>query len=96
MILPASYNPDWIQEKRKAYPKSDPNLMEKVIYALSLVEQLAQTNLSFTFKGGTNLLLILPDPKRFSIDVDIVTTENRSKIERVLAEICSRSIFTNF
>ncbi|WP_233120946.1 nucleotidyl transferase AbiEii/AbiGii toxin family protein [Chlorobium sp. KB01] len=70
--------------------------MEKVIYALSLVEQLAQTDLSFTFKGGTSLLLILPEPKRFSIDVDIVTTESREKIEAVLTGICSGGIFSKF
>ena len=70
--------------------------MEKVIYALTLVEQLAQTDLSFTFKGGTSLLLILPEPKRFSIDVDIVTTECREKIEAVLTAICTQGIFTKF
>ena len=96
MILPASYTPDWIIEKRKAYPKSDPAIMEKVIYALTLVEQLAQTDLSFTFKGGTSLLLILPAPKRFSIDVDIVTIENRGKVEAVLASICTKGIFAKF
>ena len=94
MILPASYSPDWIREKRKTYPKSDPSIIEKVIYALTLVEQLAQTDLSFTFKGGTSLLLILPEPKRFSIDVDIVTTETREKIENVLAEICTKDVFS--
>ncbi len=81
MILPASYTPDWIREKRKKYPKSDPAIMEKVIHALSLVESLAQTGLSFVFKGGTSLLLILPEPRRFSIDVDIIRTESRGKVE---------------
>lgn len=98
MIIPKSYTPDWIKEKRKAYRKSPPNpaIMEKVIYALSLVEQLAKTDLSFTFKGGTSLLLILPEPKRFSIDVDIVTTESKGKIEAVLTGICSGGIFSKF
>jgi predicted nucleotidyltransferase component of viral defense system len=96
MILPASFRPEWIQERRKTYPKSDPAIMEKVIYALALVEQLAQTDLSFTFKGGTSLLLILPEPKRFSIDVDIVTTESREKIEEVLKLICRQGVFYKF
>jgi predicted nucleotidyltransferase component of viral defense system len=96
MILPASYTTDWIKEKRKTYPKSDPSIMEKVIYALSLVEQLAQTDLAFTFKGGTSLLLILPEPKRFSIDVDIVSTESREKIEAVLSVICKQGIFSKY
>ena len=96
MILPASYTPGWIKQKRKAYPKSDPTIMEKVIYALTLVEQLAQTDLSFVFKGGTSLLLILPEPKRFSIDIDIVTTESREKVETVLAAVCTKGVFTKF
>ena len=98
MILQESYTPDWIREKRKTSPKNPPNpaIMEKVIYAFSLVEQLAQTDLSFTFKGGTSLLLILPEPKRFSIDVDIVTTESRGKIETILTAICTGGIFSSF
>ena len=96
MILPESYNPDWIREKRKTYPKSDPTIMEKVVYALSLVEQLVQTGLDFTFKGGTSLLLILPEPKRFSIDVDIITLESREKVEAALTAICKNGIFTKW
>jgi hypothetical protein len=96
MILPASYKPDWIKEKRKVYPKSDPTIIEKVIYALTLVEQIVQTGLNFTFKGGTSLLLILPEPKRFSIDVDIVTTESREKIEAALTDVCKKRVFTKW
>ena len=96
MILPASYTADWIKEKRKLYPKSDPAIMEKVIYAFSLVEQLVQAGLNFTFKGGTSLLLILPEPKRFSIDVDILTTESRNSVESVLSDICKKQIFTRW
>ncbi len=98
MILPESFTPEWIREKRKTCHKNPPNpaIMEKMIYALSLVEQLAQTDLSFTFKGGTSLLLILPEPRRFSIDVDIVTTESREKIEAILTAICTGDIFSKF
>ena len=96
MILPASYTPAWIQQKRKVYPTSDPAIMEKVIYALSMVEQLVQTELQFIFKGGTSLLLILPEPKRFSIDVDIVTTESRERVEAALTTVCKNGIFTRF
>jgi hypothetical protein len=96
MILPLSYTPAWIQQKRKAYPTSDPAIMEKVIYALSMVEQLVQTELRFTFKGGTSLLLILPEPKRFSIDVDIVTMESRERVEAALMTVCENGIFTRF
>jgi hypothetical protein len=36
--------------------------MEMVIYALSLVEHLVKFGLNYTFKGGTSLLLLLPEP----------------------------------
>jgi hypothetical protein len=96
MILPLSFTPEWIAKKRSLYDKSDPTIMEKVIYALSLVEHLVQSGLKFTFKGGTSLLLILPEPKRFSIDVDIITTESREQVETALNDICKRGIFTKF
>jgi hypothetical protein len=96
MITPASFSPDWIREKRKSFTKCDPIIMEKVIYAFSLVEQLVQTELSFIFKGGTSLLLLVPNHRRFSIDVDIVTKESRDRIEESLAKICSKGIFTKF
>ena len=96
MITPVSYSLDWIREKRKSFPKCDPIIMEKVVYALSLVEQLVQTDLSFIFKGGTSLLLLLPNHRRFSIDVDIVTKESRDRIEESLAKICSKGVFTKF
>lgn len=96
MIQTGSYSQGWIKEKRKTYPQSDPTIIEKVIYALTLVEQLVQTSLSFVFKGGTSLLLILPEPKRFSIDVDIVTTESRERVENALASVCMKGIFRKF
>lgn len=96
MILPSSFTKEWIEEKRSTYPKSDPTIIEKVIYALALVEQLSLTDFSFVFKGGTSLLLILPEPKRFSIDVDIVTTETREKVEETLTSICTNGIFTKW
>lgn len=96
MILSESYTSDWIKAKRKIYTKSDPSIMEKVIYAFSLVEHLVRFDLRYTFKGGTSLLLILPEPKRFSVDVDIITTESREKIESILELICREGVFLRY
>jgi len=96
MILPESYTPGWIKAKRKIYTKSDPSIMEKVIYALSLVEHLVKFGLNYTFKGGTSLLLILPEPKRFSVDVDIITTESPEKIENILRQVCQEGVFLRY
>ena len=59
MINIDSLSADWIVEKRKKYCK-DPNLMESMIYALYLLEQLQMTGLDFVFKGGTSLILLMP------------------------------------
>ena len=73
MISPQSYTREWILEIRETSPDKDPILIEKMILALSLVEQLQQQRgLNFVFKGGTSLLLLLGKPNRFSIDIDIV------------------------
>ncbi len=62
MIDIKSLSAEWIAEKRNKYSK-DPNLMESMIYALYLLEQLQLTGLDFIFKGGTSLILLTDDEK---------------------------------
>lgn len=67
------------------------HLAELVVYCLELVAQLAHRRVVFRFKGGNSLLVMLEDPQRFSIDVDIVTDESKEAlIEHVgaIAEGC--------
>ena len=71
MIDIKSLSAEWIAEKKNKYSK-DPNLMESMIYALYLLEQLQLTGLDFIFKGGTSLILLMEEPKRFSVDIDII------------------------
>jgi hypothetical protein len=80
MISPQSYTREWILKIRETSPGRDPILIEKMILALSLVEQLQQSGLNFIFKGGTSLLLLLGKPNRFSIDIDIVLDRERPLI----------------
>lgn len=96
MIVTESYTSEWIKSRRESHNKADPSIIEKVIYALSLVEQLSLAKLDFVFKGGTCLFLLLPEPRRFSIDVDIVTTESRERIESILNEVTAKGIFTKW
>jgi hypothetical protein len=56
--------------------KKDPILIEKMVYAFGLLEILSLTEISFVFKGGTSLLLLLQQPKRFSTDIDILVSNN--------------------
>jgi len=57
---------------------------EKSLYAFELLGRLAEEGLDFVFKGGTSLLLRLPEPRRLSIDVDIVCRESADRLERIL------------
>lgn len=75
MISAQSRTPEWIMGIREGSRGRDPILVEKMIMALTLVEELRLSGLDFIFKGGTSLLLLLGTPRRFSIDIDILVTE---------------------
>lgn len=84
MINNETHTIDWILNlKSKLGKRIDPKLIEKVIWALTLLEQLKINGLNFTFKGGTALLLATEKPKRFSIDIDIITEHNYSFLNRL-------------
>lgn len=65
-------------------------LAEQAIHCLELVSELAESGLSFMFKGGNSLLMLLEKPARFSIDVDIATDKSREEIELVLDKIVQK------
>ena len=71
MISKESYTLEYI-EYMKGSRKVDKTILERTIYALSLLEALARAGLPFIFKGGTSLLLLLDSPKRLSTDIDII------------------------
>lgn len=98
MIKPICFQKDWIDGFRaqKAYRKINPPLVEKMIHALSLVQQLKTHGLDFIFKGGTSLILLLESANRFSIDVDIITQADRKEIEALLNSVVSHPPFTSW
>src|SRR5258708_29401882 len=73
------------------------HLCELVVHCLELVSQLVHHERGFRFKGGNSLLVLLEDPQRFSIDVDIVTTESKEAlialVEKIVAEC---ELFTRY
>src|ERR1035437_6606018 len=95
MIDINSLSGEWLAVKRKQYAK-DPAIMESMIYALYLLEQLKLTGLDFIFKGGTSLILILKQPQRFSVDIDIIVNPKITKeeLEKYLSKIIGSSAFT--
>lgn len=64
--------------------------LEKTIGALYLVESLVNGGLDFIFKGGTSLVLLLDEIKRFSVDVDIITEESKEKVKKTLENIVEK------
>ena len=62
-----------LNELKKENPSANLQLLEKTIGALYLVKNLVNNGLDFIFKGGTSLVLLLNDLKRFSVDVGIIT-----------------------
>jgi len=92
MILPESLHPDWINSKRDEF-HADPIIIEKVIRALILLEALQLSNLNFIFKGGTSLMLMIQEPRRFSIDIDIIIENKEQDIEAVLEKVVASTDF---
>lgn len=94
MIDRKSHTSEWISGLRNKLGKRvDPKLIEKVIYALTFLEQLKVEGLNFVFKGGTALLLATESPKRFSIDIDIITEESEEKIKTILEKISQSDMY---
>lgn len=97
MINKETHKIEWILNlKNKLGKRVDPKLIEKVIWALTLLEQLKIRGLNFTFKGGTALLLATEVPKRFSIDIDIITEHSEQEIITVLQKIVDEEVFLSW
>ncbi|MEM6263683.1 MAG: nucleotidyl transferase AbiEii/AbiGii toxin family protein [Bacteroidota bacterium] len=98
MISERCFSKEWLESFRKeqAHQKIDQLILEKMIYALHLVERLKTNGLEFIFKGGTSLILLLEKGNRFSIDIDIVSTVSREKLEDILNDVINTSRFSTF
>ncbi|NQU34861.1 MAG: nucleotidyl transferase AbiEii/AbiGii toxin family protein [Bacteroidetes bacterium] len=92
MISAESLHPDWINSKREEF-HADPIIIEKVVRALLLLETLKVFKLDFIFKGGTSLMLMIQEPRRFSIDIDIIIEDKEQAIETVLDKVVSATDF---
>ncbi|NUN08859.1 MAG: nucleotidyl transferase AbiEii/AbiGii toxin family protein [Ignavibacteriaceae bacterium] len=95
MIKEHCFTSKWMESfrERPEYKKLDINLLEKMIYALHLAEQLAFNGLDFVFKGGTSLLILFDNMNRFSIDIDIICKSGREELENVLDNVIKNSRF---
>jgi hypothetical protein len=97
MILPASFENNWIQQISKTIGKrGDPKLIEKIIYAFALLEQLKLSGLNLIFKGGTYVFLMSDPPNRFSIDIDIIVPHSPEKLPSYFDKVVNSGLFINW
>lgn len=98
MIKEKCFTEEWLDsfKKQAAHKRIDKGILEKMIYALHLLEQLKVNGLEFTFKGGTSLVLLLAEGNRFSIDIDIICNTNREELEKILMKVVETSKFKSF
>ncbi len=98
MIKEHCFTDEWLEgfKKQKDHRRIDKIILEKMIYALHLLERLKSNGLDFVFKGGTSLVLLLEEENRFSIDIDIISKTERKKLEHILQKVVDSSNFTVF
>ncbi|GAB3562730.1 hypothetical protein GCM10027578_05360 [Spirosoma luteolum] len=97
MILEETFTRDWLVAVAKRFPKNvDLKLLEKVVWALKLLEQLQLQGLSFVFKGGTSLVLHFDKPRRFSIDVDIIMPKQPANLIDYFDAIVANGAFAQW
>ncbi len=96
MIREHCFTDEWLEgfKKQKDHKRIDKIILEKMIYALHLLERLKSNGLEFVFKGGTSLILLLKEGNRFSIDIDIISKTDRAELETILQKVVNSSNFT--
>jgi predicted nucleotidyltransferase component of viral defense system len=97
MISNRSLTKEWIQQKASELGKrGDPKMLEKVIRAFLLLEQLQVNEIPLIFKGGTSLLLLLDPPRRFSIDIDLIIQTTEDSLTSVFNKIVGDGFFISW
>lgn len=96
IIDPKCFELKYLKDIQAQFKAQDPQMLERCVLALELVGRLQQNGLDFIFKGGTCLLLHLPQPKRLSIDVDIICRESLDRLKEVLAKVVLEKPFTDW
>jgi len=98
MIKEHCFKEEWLDtfKNLKEYKRIDKIILEKMIYALHLLERTKTNGLDFVFKGGTSLVLLLEEGNRFSIDIDIICNTDRETLETILNKVVESSNFKSF
>ena len=98
MINEKSFTEEWLDsfKKQPEHRRIDKIILEKMIYALHLLEQIQINGLEFVFKGGTSLVLLLEEGNRFSIDIDIICKTDQKDLEVILDKVIKTSKFNSY
>jgi len=96
MISNKSHTKEWLERTRNWHKGKDPILIEKVIKALTLLEQLKLKGVDFIFKGGSSLLLLLKEINRFSIDIDIILPGKFENLDEIFKSIIKDGLFIGY
>ena len=98
MIKDYCFTDEWLDsfKKQKEHKRIDKAILEKMIYALHLLERIKANGLDFIFKGGTSLVLLLEEGNRFSIDIDIICNTDRKTLETILNKVIDTSKFKSY
>lgn len=98
MIKDKCFTEEWLDQfkKQKDHKRIDKIILEKMIYALHLLERIKANGLEFVFKGGTSLVLLLQEGNRFSIDIDIICKTDRKELEEILNKLIETSHFSEW
>lgn len=93
MITAETYTVEWLDAKVKELDAQSYDLAEKMVYALTLLEQLKRKGLDFIFKGGTSLILLFDGFNRFSKDIDILLPQKPENLHQVFDAIINDTPF---
>jgi hypothetical protein len=93
MFPAVAFTPEWIERQRQTLGRCDPTILEKCVHALTLLGYLSESGLPFLFKGGTSLLLHLPEVRRLSRDIDIVCGSPAADVDAVLVSLGQKPPF---
>ena len=95
MISKEILNIDWLNATSEKLNRADKILLEKVCRAVLLLEGLVESRLDFIFKGGTAAMLLLDQPRRFSIDIDIIV-DRSDNLEEAFQSFTIEKSFLRF
>ena len=93
MINQQEISIEWLEKVSKENGKADKIIVEKVIWALLLLEGLVKRKLPFVFKGGTSLMLHFNSAKCLSIDIDIILQDELDDLEEILDAVAAEQGF---